>query len=62
MASPVVVPADQPIDPGDGGGQVWPLALVDEQSADGLEPITIHGRQVDPVDEFDRIFSHEDRV
>lgn len=58
MTFPVVVPPDHPIEVGDGGGQVWPLAFVDEQSADGFEPLTVNGRSFDPADEFDRIFIH----
>lgn len=54
MTSPVV--ADQMIEPVDGGGQVRAVSFVDEQSADDLQPIHVHGRQVDPMDEFDRIF------
>lgn len=56
MTGSVVVASDQSIEVGDGGGEVWPLAFVDEQSTDHLEPITVHGRHVDPAIEFDRIF------
>lgn len=55
MTVPVVV-ADQPLKVVEGGGQVGAVPFVDEQSSDDTQPITVHGRQVDPVDEFDRIF------
>lgn len=61
MTVPVVV-ADQPLEVVDGGGHVGAVPFVDEQSADGSEPITVHGRQVDPLDEFDRILFHGESV
>lgn len=57
MARSVV--ADQPIQVGDGGGQVRTMAFIDQQTADHPQALTINGRQLDIAAESHSHVIHE---
>lgn len=58
MAGRPVRTLDQPVDVTDGGRQVRPEPLVDQQLTNPHQPVTVDGWTFTPAVEFDRIFAH----